>query len=207
MPISKPLMAKQTQDAVSMLMPLATAGIGYDPVKLGDGLLKSLDKDPEEFHIESSEKDITTAQEEMTVNMASQENEEVTKGNPIPPIGTPYATPAHTMIHISYMKSPQGKTMPQAYFELLTKHAMGEITAQQMRGGVAGGTGEGSSPIQSQSLNGSQPPTTAVSPPSAPYNEEQKAAMPSVVQGGEENPNTQKGSLATRVFGLLGRKR
>lgn len=207
MPVSKPLMAKQTQDAVAMLMPLATAGIGYDPVKLGDDLLKSLDKDPENYHIESEEKDVASAQEEMTINMASQENEEVTKGNPIPPVGTPYATPAHTMIHISYMKSPQGKSMPQPYFELLTKHAMGEITAQQMRGGVAGSQGEGNSPTQINPSTGNQPPSTVVSPPSAPYNEEKKAALPGVVQGGEEVTGTQKGSLMTRVLGLMGRKR
>lgn len=199
MPVSKSLMAKQTQDAVSMLMPLATAGIGYDPVKLGDDLLKSLDKDPEDYKIEAAEQNITEARDEMTINLASRENEEATNGQAIAPMGTAYATPAHTTIHLAYLRSPKAREMPPDIFMVLAKHAMGEISAQSMRGDmgalIGGQQGQGQMPPQ-----GGQPPA-------APYNQEMKAAMPGLVQGGEENPSTEKGSLATRVLGLLGRKR
>ena len=208
MPVSKSLMAKQTQDAVTMLMPLATAGIGYDPIKLGDDILRSLDKDPEDYHIEEVEKDISEARTEMMINMASQENEEVASGRAIAPMGTPYATPNHSMIHIAYMRSSQGKSMPQAYFATLTKHVMGEITAQSMRGEVASLTGEGQVPTSPPNGQAeSAPPQAAASPGSPPYNQDLKAAMPGMVQGGEEVQGGQKGSIMTRVLGLLGRKR
>lgn len=202
MPVSKSLMIKQTQDAVVQLMPLATSGIGYDPVKLGDELLKSLDKDPDDYKIESAEKDVSQAREEILINLASQENEEVTKGAPIPPMGTPYATAAHTKIHLAYMRSPQGKGMPDQNFRLLTKHAMGEISAQSMRGDVASMTGQ-MSPNANSAPGATQPPAGS----SPPYNAENKAVQPNMIQGGEETQGTQKGSIMNRVFSLLGRKR
>ena len=200
MPVSKSLLAKQTQDAVSMLMPLATANIGYDPVKLGDDLLKSLDKDPEDYKIEDEQRDMAKAREELAVNLASRENEEVMNGQPIPEMGTPYATPSHTMVHIAFLKSEVAKQAPQDRYMTLAKHAMGEITAQTMRGETAGLTGE-----QSQQA-GPQPQPGQTSPHG--YNVEKKAAIPALKQGGEENTgDTQKGSIATKIFGLLGRKR
>lgn len=202
MPVSKALMVKQTQDAVTQLMPLASAGIGYDPVKLGDELLKSLDKDPEDFKIESAEQDVSQAREEILINLASQENEEVTKGSPIPELGTPYATAAHTKIHLAYMRSPKGQGMPDTNFRLLSKHAMGEITAQEMRGDVASMTGQ-ELPNANTAPGTTQP--SAGSPP--PYNSEMKAINPAMIQGGEETQGTQKGSIMTRVLGLMGRKR
>lgn len=201
MPVSKSLLAKQTEDAVSLLMPLATAGIGYDPVKLGDDLLKSLDKDPEDYKIEEAERDLAEAREEMAVNLASRENEEAMNGQPIPEMGTPYATPSHTMVHIAYLKSEPATTAPQDRYMALAKHAMGEITAQTMRGETAGLTGE----QQPGSQQGSQPQPGSPSPPG--YNVEKKAAIPALKQGGEENTGTKKGSIATKVFSLLGRKR
>jgi len=203
MPVSKSLMVKQTQDAVTQLMPLATAGIGYDPVKLGDELLKSLDKDPEDFKIENAEKDTTQAREELLINLASQENEEVTKGAPIPQLGTPYATAAHTKIHLAYMRSPKGKGLPEDRFKLLSKHTMGEITAQEMRGDVASMTGQ-ESPTANNANGATQPPSGS----SPPYNADMKAANPSMIQGGGDTEQpTEQGGLMSRVFGLLGRKR
>jgi len=203
MPVSKSLMVKQTQDAVTQLMPLATAGIGYDPVKLGDELLKSLDKDPEDYKIEQPEKDVTQAREEILINLASTENEQVTKGAPIPQMGTPYATAAHTKIHLAYMKSQQGKSLPEDRFRLLSKHAMGEITAQEMRGDVASMTGQ-KSPIESNPNGATQPPSGS----SPPYNETAKAISPSTIQGGGDTGEaTAQGGLMSRVMGLLGRKR
>ena len=195
MPVSKSLLAKQTQDMAAMLMPLASAGIGYDPVKIGDDVIKSLDKDPEDFKIEAQEQDVGMAREEMSINLASQENEQVASGQPIPPMGTPYASSSHTQIHIAYLKSPVAKQMPEENYKLLVKHIMGEIAAQEMRGEVTGLTE--SSPRGSAPQAGSSPP----------YNQEMKAVMPELVQGGEENPDTQKGSVMNKVFKFLGRSR
>ena len=208
MPVSKPLMAKQTQDVVTQLMPLATAGIGYDPVKLGDALIESLDKDPEDFRLEeTAEKGMAGAREEMSINLASQENDEASKGRPIPPMGTAYASPSHSMIHIAFIRSPAGKSMKQPDFQRLVKHTMGEISAQTMRGEVAGLTGEGSSPQQQAGGTEGMPPQAGVSPSQPAYNEGLKAAMPGLVQGGEENPSTEKGSMLNRVFSMFRRNR
>ena len=198
MPVSKALMVKQTQDAVTQLMPLATAGIGYDPVKLGDELLKSLDKDPEDYKLEQPEKDVTQAREELLVNLASTENEQVTKGAPIPQMGTPYATAAHTKIHLAYMRSPQGKGLPEAAFKLLSKHTMGEITAQEMRGDVASMTGQ-ESPTAPNANGATQPPSGSSPPPTA---------IPDLKRGGmDAPPEAVQGGLMSRVMGLLGKKR
>jgi hypothetical protein len=208
MPVSKSLLAKQTQDMVAGLMPLATAGIGYDPVKLGDEMIRSLEKDPEDFHIEEIEKDITDARQEMEINVAGMENDEVSKGRPIPPAGTPYATSAHTMIHIGFMRSSVGKQMAEPDFKRLTQHVIGEITAQQMRGEATALTGEGQTSNALSGQNGASPPQGSVPPASSDgANAEMKAANPTVIQGGEEVQGGQKGSLATKIFGLLGRKR
>ena len=159
-----------------------------------------MDKDPEDYKIEDEQRDMAKAREELAVNLASRENEEVMNGQPIPEMGTPYATPSHTMVHIAFLKSEVAKQAPQDRYMTLAKHAMGEITAQTMRGETAGLTGE-----QSQQA-GPQPQPGQTSPHG--YNVEKKAAIPALKQGGEENTgDTQKGSIATKIFGLLGRKR
>jgi hypothetical protein len=211
MPVSKPLLAKQTQDAVAQLMPLASAGIGYDPVKLGDALLKSLNQDPEDFHKdEAPEQGIEQARQDMQINLASQENQTVAKGGNIPPMGTPYAGAAHTMIHIAFLRSPQGKTMPMNLFGELTKHIMGEITMQEARGtgGVASLLGKGQPSTPNQPGQGGVPPQANVppaSPPSStPFNIGANLSMPAMVTGGENTPAaTQKGSVLSRVFSLF----
>ena len=203
MPVSKTLMVKQTQDAVTQLMPLATAGVGYDPVKLGDELLRSLDKDPEDYKLEQPEKDVTQAREEILINLASTENEQVSKGAPIPEMGTPYATAAHTAIHTAYMRSSKGKALSEPAFKMLSKHTMGEITAQEMRGDVASMTGQ-ESPT-APNANGATQPSAGSSPP---YNETAKAINPLMIQGGGDTGEaTAQGGLMSRVMGLLGRKR
>ena len=208
MPVSKSLMAKQTQDMVAGLMPLATAGIGYDPIKLGDEMIRSLEKDPEDFHIEDAVKDVQGAREEKLINAASLENDEVSKGRSIPPAGTPYATASHSMIHIAFMRSAVGKQMAEADFQRLTKHVMGEMLAQQTRGEATALTGEGQTSNNPSENTGAVPPQGSVPPSSSGgFNAEMKAANPAVVQGGEEVQGGQKGSMMTRIFGMLGRKR
>jgi len=210
MPVSKALMAKQTMDLVQLLMPMASAGIGYDPVKLGDAAIEALDHQPEDFKPEAEpEEQINDQRSEMMINLATQENKEVASGNPIPPMGTPYAIPAHSMIHIAFMKSPTGKNMPEEQYRLLAKHVMGELTAQASRGDVTGLTGEPNpSAPQSGGPNGTGPQNPAMSPVEAPApssggNDALTAIMPAKIQGGEQLQGTQKGSLASRALSLL----
>jgi len=205
MPISKPLLAKQAQDVVTMLMPLATAGIAYDPEKLGDWILETLDKDPEELKSEDGpEAGLQQERDQSLIDLATQENNEALRGNSIPEMGTPYASQAHTLVHVSFIKSPTAKEMDEESYKRLVKHAMGEITAQDMRGGDAGLSGQ-----QPDITNGTSTQVPgqpqAGSPP--PYNQDLKATMPSKIQGGEEVQGGQKGSMLNRVFSLMGRNR
>ncbi|MFA6069761.1 MAG: hypothetical protein WC810_14355 [Janthinobacterium sp.] len=197
MPVSKSLMAKQTQDAVSMLMPLATAGVGYDPVKLGDSLLESLDIEPSDYHLDQPEQDIESARAEASINIAAQENEEVSKGAPIPELGTPYATADHTRIHIAYIKSNKAKQLPEDRYRKLVKHAMGEITAQTSRGDVTSLTGGQVPAIEN---SGAPAPQAGASP--APT--DMQMAGPGTIPGGEHTTeDTQKGSMMSRVLSLF----
>lgn len=207
MPVSKALMAKQTQDAVAQLMPLATAGVGYDPVKLGDDLLRSLDKDPNEYHAEKPAEDLSMAQRDMSVNLAIKENEEFTNGGAIPPLGTPFATPDHSMIHVSFLYSPQAREWPDEKYQMLVKHIMGEIESQKQRAGAATMMGQGQGNLPNQSGTTPESPQGGAPAPAAPYNQELKAINPAQVQGGEEVEGGTKGSIMNRVFSLMGRKR
>lgn len=213
-PVSKALQTQQTQDVVNALMPLASAGVGYDPVKLGDALIKSLDKDPGEFHIDKSpDQGVEQARQDMQINLASMEDQEITKGGNIPPLGTPYASAAHTMIHIAFLKSPQGRALPMDKYSLLVKHIMGEITMQESRGsgGVASLMGQGQPPaLDTNSVSGGSPPQTPVPPPSqngqqsSPFNMAARINSPAMIQGGESTPAaTQRGSVMSRVFSLF----
>lgn len=209
MPVSKPLMAKQIQDAVAQLMPLATAGVGYDPVKLGDKLLESLDQNPDEYHADQApEKDIEQARKDAAVNLAATENSQVAAGQTIPKDGTPYASAAHTMIHIAFIRSPQGKSLPMNSYAALVKHTMGEIALQEARGGgVASLTGTGQPPISSNNNGGSTPQSTVPPAPTnggGKFNLGANVNMPPLIQGGEGTPSqTQKGSVLSRVFSLF----
>ena len=135
---------------------------------------------------------------DFVINLASQENELVQNGEQIPETGTPYATVSHTAIHVAFLKSPVAQGMAEPDFKLLSKHTMGEIFLQEQRG--VGGL--------SSAIGGQQPggvPSQSGTPGAA--NQELKAINPAQIQGGEEVPqDTQKGSIATKVFGLLGRK-
>lgn len=202
MPVSKSLMIKQSQDTAALLMPLALQGIGYDPVKLGDMILEAQDQDPENLKLEKSpEESMAGDREQMLIDLAMEENKQVSQGSPIPPMGTQYATPGHTRIHIAYLKSQQGMSLPENQYRALAQHAMGEVTAQQMRGDVTGSQGAGQ-----PSPAGQTPQAVSPRPGAAPYNQSMKAAMPARIQGGEEVNNSVRGSAISRAFSLTQNK-
>ena len=106
MPISKPLMQAKIVEMFDRLAPIAAAGQGYDIVKLGDAVLEANDLDPEDFHTETQEpQDPLQGRNQKLVQLATQENEMISRGEPIPPLGTPGSSPIHTEIHIAYLKS------------------------------------------------------------------------------------------------------
>lgn len=108
MPVSKPLMQAKIVEMFDRLAPVASAGVGYDIVKLGDAVLEANDLDPVDFHKEDEQvQDPLQGRNQKLVQLASQENEMVSRGEPIPPLGTPGSSPIHTEIHIAFLKSPK----------------------------------------------------------------------------------------------------
>lgn len=179
-PLSKPLLQSKTMEMINILMPLALQGIGYDPVKLGDALLKVNDYDPAEFKVEKEEEGTAEGGLAMQIELASMENEMALRGEKIPSLGTPNVSPAHTHIHLSFLRSERAKGIPATdkRTKLLFQHAMGEMAAQSQRESVAPQVG---TPAM-------QVPTgrEGMAQPQAPYNKTMKDVVPNLIQGGEE---------------------
>jgi len=134
MPVSKPLMQAKIVEMFDRLAPVASAGIGYDIVKLGDAVLEANDLDPIDFHMEDKQvEDPMQGRNSKLVQLATQENEMISRGEPIPPLGTPGSSPIHTEIHIAYLKSPKIQFTQQdmQIAQQLNQQAQGE-------GGITG---------------------------------------------------------------------
>lgn len=142
LPISKPLLQSKTAELFDRLLPLTQNGVtNYSAEKLADTLVEahdinpsSLKNDPES---EQTTETDTDSRVQMQVQLATQENEEVIKGGSIPQNGTPYAMPAHTEVHVAFIKSEQVKQLPDDRYTLLVRHTAGEIVAQLIRKGVS----------------------------------------------------------------------
>lgn len=181
MPLSKPLMQSKVTEMYDRLMPLAAGGqTGYDPEKIADTLVKANDFNPQELKSDQSneEQSVEMNRVEMMVDMAGQENQMVSEGKKIPEIGTPYAPPVHTEIHIQYLRSEPGKQLPEDRYQMLVTHAMGEITAIEARGGGQNG------PKQMQA---SQQGGTGQSAP-FPASSTGMGQSPNMMQGGGQVP-------------------
>jgi hypothetical protein len=59
-------------------------------------------------------------------------------GEPIPPLGTPYAPEPHTRIHIEFLKSEVGKQLSDDQMQKMMQHVTGEIEAIKQREGGGG---------------------------------------------------------------------
>jgi hypothetical protein len=137
MPVSKPLMQQNMMEAFDRVAPFAVKGLTtYDPEKLVDELIiRPADLNPEDLKVQEEAEDSNVGDNRLgiSIELASQENQMVTNGEPIPPMGTPYAAEPHTRVHLEYMKSESGKQMDEAKFKLLSQHVMGEVMAIQQR--------------------------------------------------------------------------
>lgn len=195
LPLSKPLMQTKTTEMYDRLIQLALGGIGYDPVKLGDALLRVNDFDPEEFKTKEEapvEEGFTEERMQQLVELANIENEQMSQGNEIPPTG--YSAPFHTRIHIEFMMSPTFQDLPpdSPVPQLFTRHVIGEMTAQGSRGGEEATGEEGA--MGPESTNGNVPSFQGQGQQNPPAqiggntNNEKKQLIPGMIQGGGDVP-------------------
>jgi len=137
LPISKPLEQQKADEMYDRLAGNPTV----DPWKLAEFLIKSRDEDPDEFRVQKpGEQQPKGVQLKQMIDLAGIENDEMLKGNPIK--STPYASPAHTEMHIEFMRSDKFKEdIPEdsKVLQIFTDHVTGEIMAQQSRQGAGAG--------------------------------------------------------------------
>jgi hypothetical protein len=118
----------------------------------------------------------------MLIEMAQLENKQMMAGKQIP--ATPYASPAHTRIHVEAMNSPtfQGLPNDSPVIMIFTDHVVGEMMAEMGReqGGVAPGAGGTVQTSASQGITnrpgGMAQPTTKMS-----------EMLPALQTGGNKN--------------------
>jgi hypothetical protein len=189
LPVSKTLMQSKTLEMYDRLFPMASAGIGFDPIKLGDMLLKLNDFNPSDFHIEKQgpEGGDAEARQTMLIQLAVQENKLMMQKQEIR--GTAYSTPAHTQIHIAFTESPtfQNLSKDDPRVKIMANHIVEELTTQEARAG--GGTGMppdqtqenqpmGELGAQTQGMNSPMGPTASMG-----GNPEMTSILPGKIQG------------------------
>lgn len=189
LPVSKPLMQSKASEMYDRLIQLAVAGVGYDPVKLGDMLLKVNDYNPNDYHKDNQGQNTNLDQMvQAQIGFASQENKLLMDGKAIAPKGTPYVNAAHTKIHVEFTSSPSFQALKKddPRVKLMTQHIVGELASQEQRAGL------GNPPQQDQNgqQNGNLPPRPQTQVPSnAPTaslggNPALTSTVPSLIQGG-----------------------
>ena len=194
LPISKPLMQSKTTEMYDRLIQLALAGVGYDPVKLGDQLLKVNDFNPEEFKVEQAPAgDVSEDRLKQLIDLAMQENKMLMQGKQVGP--TPYASPAHTQIHAQYMQSEPFQALPtdSPVIQGFLDHVIGELMAQQGReeaGNVGGASSpQGLPPRPAGPEETSPRPRQKLAGDMAGGNKEMTATLPALIQGGGQAPS------------------
>lgn len=188
MPISKPLEQQKADEMYDRLIQNPTV----DPWKLAEFLIKSREKDPDEFKVvPPGQEKPKGIQLEQMVDMAGIENEEMMKGNDIGP--TPYASVAHTQIHIEFMKSKrfQEEVPPEdsKIIQLFTNHVVGEIMAEQMREGGMPQQGMEGGGMMGQAPQGGPGQDVGLG-----VSEDMGAVMPDRIQGGGQVPSGMAGA-------------
>ena len=187
-PISKPLEQQKSDEMYDRLI----QNPSVDPWKLAEFLIKSRDKDPDNFKVQQQGQGQDPGMDQTQglqkqIDIAGTENEEMLRGNPIG--ATPYASPAHTEVHIEFMKSQkfkdEVKPEDEKTIQIFTDHVTGEITAQTAREGGQGAEG-------AMSTEGGQ--MAPGGPPSASAPPNMRDVVPGRMQGGGEVPNGIQGA-------------
>ena len=179
--ISRELMMSKDLEYFDRMMQLIQLTPGaYDPVKLGDMITRSYQKDPNALKPDQAIQDEQGERLAQMVELAGLENKQMMSGRPVPP--TPYASPAHTRVHLEFMNSDQfqkGFPVDDPRTQIFTDHVVGEIMAQTGRAEASGGVppegavpeeGQGGS-IQSNAANGITNRPGGVAQPQARVNE------------------------------------
>lgn len=188
LPISKPLLQSKTTEMYDRLIQLAIGVPNtYDPVKLGDALLKVNDYNPGDFKVDqqATPQDDTQARLQMAIELANTENSLMMRGKNIPP--TAYQPAAHTLIHVQFTKSPTFQALDKnnPIVTNFIEHITGEIAALQDRSGggvsapVPGTPGAAENPVP-----GASPLPTV----QGGANRGIQDVNPSIIQGGGQVP-------------------
>lgn len=175
LPVSKALLQSRAQEAFDRLLPVAQLFQGtYDPKKLGNELvLKPLDINPKDVEVDQPMQNEADKRAVMLVQLATQENQMMNQGKPVPP--TPYSSASHTAVHVEFTGSPTFQQLQPTdpRVQIFTDHVTGELLAQQQResGGMQEGMGGGNSSLPGAEGGG---------------NRDLNSLMPGKIQGGEQ---------------------
>lgn len=156
LPISEPLQQSKTTEMYDRLIQLAVGGIGYDPVKLGDELLRVNHFNPDDYKIEKPQESDKDQRVRMLLELANTENKLLMQGKKVP--GTPYASAAHTAVHVGFTSSEafQKLSTNDPRVQNFIDHIVAELAAQNERGGATS----------------SQPPEQSGTPTQAPFTQD-----------------------------------
>jgi len=179
-PLSKPLQQQKISEFMGHpMIQLAVQTGYYDPRKMADELSIINEYDPEKFKAESTDDKMTgqLIDPKRMLEMASKENEQLAAGEAL--IGTPFATPEHTQVHLAYMQSESFKSnaTPEV-LQNFSKHILEENQAQILRGRE----------LQNQTMGPGQQANSTVQD-QAIMSGEAKAANPNMQLGPENVPN------------------
>lgn len=136
--VSKSLTQSQNMDLYDRLAEVAMqVPNSYDIVKLTDWIIReNYNTDPDEFKNEPPGQDEQLQRMQMLMQLAQIENDQMMQGKDVPP--TPYATPAHSRVHVSFMQGTKFQQLPmdekgKKIVEAFTQHVIGEMMAQENR--------------------------------------------------------------------------
>lgn len=179
-PLSKPLQQQKIAEFMATPTFQMALSIGYyDPKKAADELALINDYDPEKFKTQNNDEAMQQQliDPKMMLDKAGKENKLMMDGEDL--VGTPYATPEHTQVHMAFMQSDQFKqNATPEIMAVFARHILWENQAQILRQkGLANTPG----------ASGQQAVTTTQD--QAIMGGEAKAANPNMQLGPENVPN------------------
>lgn len=165
-PLSKPLLQQRVDTLFNNPVIQAAVQMGhYSIPKMADQIMEINDFEPDQFYEadQDQQKGDLLSDPTMMLEQASKENEIMMSGETL--IGTPYATPEHTRVHLEFMQSNTFKSKAdQNIISNFTGHILEEWTAQMARyqgaGNIPGQPGMGGAPggqelpVRQKEMNG-----------------------------------------------------
>ena len=200
--ISKPLLQQKNLELYDRVSAIALQVQGsYDIVKLTDWIIRTTyEQNPDDFKPEQEQQDNATQQLQMLINLAQMEDAQMMQGKHVPP--TPFASPAHTRIHVTFMNgSPQFKQLGlnSPIVKEFTQHVVGEMMAQEYR------SQQGAQPQPPGSL-GQQPQPAGPTPQQAAAGQQMMpnpSSRPSLSNGNQNRPGGMAAPTAGKLSDIL----